>query len=135
VAESDPRIEEAFSILKKSASNMNSQHDECTTYGLYVGNKIRNYTPKTRALIQHYINNLLFDADMGKYDFVDPTSQWTNSMLPTVNLQTHSSPTNLSTSLHPLSSASSLIDPSDGCSNEGDMSSMSNYYTTFSDTN
>lgn len=105
---------------------MNSQHDESTTYGLHVGNKIRNYTPKTRALVQHYINNILFDADMGKYNYC---------MLSTDNLQSHSGPTNQSNSLNPQSSASSSIDPSDECSNEGDTSSMSNYYSTFSDMN
>lgn len=92
---------------------MNLQYDESTTYGLHVGNKIRNYTPKTRALVQHYFNNILFEADMGKYDFVNSTSQWPNCILPTANLQTHSGPTNPSNSLHPLSSASSTIDPSD----------------------
>lgn len=76
--ESVPRIDEAFEILKKSASNINSQNlfDECTINGLHIGNKIRNYQPKIRALEQHYINNILFDADIGKYDFDGSTSNF-----------------------------------------------------------
>lgn len=130
--ESDSRIDEAFAILKKTAlntSNINSQNlsDECTTYGLLVGNKIRNYQPKTRSLVQHYINNILFEADMGKYDFNSTTS---NCMLSN-NLESHyGSSTILLNSPQPPSSASSSIDPSDGCSNDSDMS-ISNYYNTF----
>lgn len=71
LANTDSRIDEAFDILKKSASNIElSQQppDECTTYGTHIGNKLRNYTPKTRSFVQYYFNNILFEADMGKFD-------------------------------------------------------------------
>lgn len=71
VASTDSRIDEAFDILKKSASNieLNQQSpDECTTYGTYIGNKLRNYTPKTKSFVQYYFNNILFEADMGRFD-------------------------------------------------------------------
>lgn len=64
---------------------------------------------------------------MGKYDYHDTTS---NSMLLN-NLGSNNfvPSTNLSNSPQ-TSSASSSIEPTDECSNEGDMS-MSNYYHTF----
>lgn len=131
IMESDPRIDEAFTILKKSASNISQNlSDEFTTYGLHVGNKIRNYQPKTRSLVEHHINNILFEADMGKYDFHATNS---NCMLSN-NLGSNFGPsTNLSHSPQ-TSSASSSIDPSDECSSENDIS-MGNYYHTFLGTN
>lgn len=55
LANTDSIIDEAFNILKKSASNIEfSQQtpDECTTYGTHIRNKLRNYTPKTRSQAQ-----------------------------------------------------------------------------------
>lgn len=72
---SDFQIDESFNILKYTNALTNSQftlrHDECTSYGQYVENKIRNYSSKTRSIVQHQINNILFEADMGKFDKIE----------------------------------------------------------------
>lgn len=96
----DSRIDEAFNILKKSDSNieLNQQPpDECTTYGTHIGNKLRNYSPKTKAFVQYYFNNILFEADMGKFDGNESNL---SSSLPTFYCNppttTHTSSQNLS---------------------------------------
>ncbi|KAJ8920507.1 hypothetical protein NQ315_005376 [Exocentrus adspersus] len=43
-------------------------HEECNVYGHYIVSKLRKFGPKTRAFVQHAINNVLFEADLGKYD-------------------------------------------------------------------
>lgn len=82
--ESDSKIDETFDILKQAAASSNSQivpPDESTSYGQYVGNKIRNYHPKTRSIVQHHISNILFEADMGKFD-CGPSSSFTTYQNP-----------------------------------------------------
>lgn len=84
LANTDTRIDEAFAILKKSASNMELNQpspDECTTYGTFIGNKLRNYTPKTKSFVQYYFNNILFEADMRRFDGMNESNQSTS--LPT----------------------------------------------------
>lgn len=97
-----------FKILKKSASDISyNPSDDCTTYDLHVGNKIRSYQPKTRPLVQNYINNILFEANMGKFDFNSTFNPVT------INWAIQSNTTTLSNSPKPSLSASSIIDPSD----------------------
>lgn len=55
--------EEAYRILKSTC-----QRDDCSTYGEHVGNELRNLNPTARTIAKHMINNILFDASMGKYD-------------------------------------------------------------------
>lgn len=57
------REEEAYSILKKSC-----ERDDCSVYGEYVANELRNLNPRARTIVKHIINNTLFHAGMGKYD-------------------------------------------------------------------
>ncbi|XP_060865751.1 uncharacterized protein LOC132941624 [Metopolophium dirhodum] len=103
----DHKIDEAFNILKRSASSFKSNSsDECTTYGAHVANKIRSYPPQTRAIVQHYINNILFDADMGRYDYysANPHILFQNPV-PQTNLSSYYSNTHIDPSNHSSSNS------------------------------
>ncbi len=52
-------------MLKKSA-----KRDSCDVYGEHVSMKLRSYTERTRSIVQHLVNNILFEADMGKFNDV-----------------------------------------------------------------
>ncbi|KAJ8920508.1 hypothetical protein NQ315_005377 [Exocentrus adspersus] len=56
---SDPPIDD-FSIF--------TPQDENSAFGQYISCKLRKFNPKTRAFVEHAINQVLFEADMGKYD-------------------------------------------------------------------
>jgi hypothetical protein len=62
----DPRVAEAYKILKE-VSERNEKRDDCVVYGEHVAHKLRGYDSRTCAIVQHHINNILFEADMGKY--------------------------------------------------------------------
>lgn len=65
----DPRINEAFDILKNvSAKSLQDNDDECGVYGKHVANKLRNYNKRTRAIVQYHFNNIMFQADLGQFD-------------------------------------------------------------------
>lgn len=66
-SEENPRIREAIKMLG-AVSSSPLQADECGVYGQHVGNKLRHYSKMTQAIVQHNINNILFNADMGQYD-------------------------------------------------------------------
>ncbi|CAH1100635.1 unnamed protein product [Psylliodes chrysocephalus] len=59
----DPRIDEAYSILKDSLAQ--KTRDESTVFGEHVANKHRKYNSKIRSIVEHKINDILFLADMG----------------------------------------------------------------------
>lgn len=42
--------------------------DEYSAFGQYVACKLRRFDHRTRSFVEHAINNVLFEADMGKYD-------------------------------------------------------------------
>lgn len=65
----DPRIEEAFQIMKDVAGK---KRDECDVFGEHVANKLRKYDNHTRVLVEHHINNILFDADIKMYSQTSP---------------------------------------------------------------
>ncbi|XP_019870976.1 uncharacterized protein LOC109599427 [Aethina tumida] len=44
------------------------ERDACATYGEHVGNEIRNLKSKAQIHVKHLINNILYEAAMGKYD-------------------------------------------------------------------
>lgn len=58
----DPRVQKAFDIMKKS-----TERDAAGVYGEHVAMKLRSYDSHTFSIVQHFINNTLFNADMGKY--------------------------------------------------------------------
>nr|CAI5865408.1 unnamed protein product [Callosobruchus analis] len=65
-ATSDPRIDQAFTILQKS-----TERDACEIYGEHVAMKLRSYSKRTQIMVQHLFNNILFNADMGQYDNIN----------------------------------------------------------------
>lgn len=70
------RLDESFEILVRPHSTTTAS-DEWSVFGQHVANKLRGYPKKTCFIVQHFINDILFDADMGKYDasssqFVEP---------------------------------------------------------------
>lgn len=42
--------------------------DPCTLFADYVVSKMKGYNHHTQNIVQHKINNILFEADMGHYD-------------------------------------------------------------------
>jgi len=69
----DPRVAEAYKILK--VSERNEKRDDCFVFGEHVAHKLRGYDRRTCATVQHHINNILFEADMGKYLNGNPYNQ------------------------------------------------------------
>lgn len=63
VKTSNPRVDEAYAILKDSL-----KLDACSTYGEHVANELRQLSKTARVVAQHEINNILFQAAMGAYD-------------------------------------------------------------------
>ncbi|PNF25136.1 hypothetical protein B7P43_G01993 [Cryptotermes secundus] len=57
---------EAFHILKSSVTTLT---DPYFTYGQHIANELRKYDPSTLAQVKHAINNVIFEADMGKYSY------------------------------------------------------------------
>ncbi|XP_068081272.1 uncharacterized protein [Anabrus simplex] len=64
----EERVEEAYSILKSSI-----MRDEFAVYGEYVANELRKVSPRVQVLAKHRINNILFEASIGNYDFQSPS--------------------------------------------------------------
>ncbi|KAG5862732.1 hypothetical protein JTB14_035590 [Gonioctena quinquepunctata] len=62
------KVDQALGFLKNAASNSDLEGDECGVYGQHVAHKLRSYRKKTRAVVQHNINNIFFSAEMGQYD-------------------------------------------------------------------
>ncbi|KAL0821400.1 hypothetical protein ABMA28_004883 [Loxostege sticticalis] len=53
--------------------------DEFTVFGEYIANKLRNINNHgARNTVQHHISNILYNAEMGKYDVVTNTNKQTN---------------------------------------------------------
>lgn len=61
--EEDPRIDEAYSVLKHTLAQ--KPRDESSVFGEHVANKHRKYNSQIRSIVEHKINNILFEADMG----------------------------------------------------------------------
>lgn len=66
-----PRIEHSYSIPKPDAEStpkVDVPKDGCEIFGRHVAFKLQGYNSYVRNMAQHLINNVLFDADMGKFD-------------------------------------------------------------------
>lgn len=61
----DPRVSAAYDILKNVA---NTPKDECFTFGQHIATKLQKFDEKVRSVAMHVINNIIFDAEMGKYN-------------------------------------------------------------------
>ncbi|KAJ8926504.1 hypothetical protein NQ314_021106 [Rhamnusium bicolor] len=65
------KVEESLGILKTIVENNALKTDECSVYGQHVANKLRNHAKKTRDIVQHDFNFILFNADMGQYNIME----------------------------------------------------------------
>ncbi|XP_047104849.1 uncharacterized protein LOC124743995 [Schistocerca piceifrons] len=63
----ETRLADACGLLKAAVTAGALARDDCAVYGEHVANKLRALDHRTRAIVQHAINNVLFEADMGKY--------------------------------------------------------------------
>lgn len=64
----DPRIADAYSVMTALKGNISAQSkDGCSAYAEHIAFKLRNYSSYTRAVVEHNINNIIFNADMGLY--------------------------------------------------------------------
>lgn len=63
-----PRVEHSYSIPKPSDVVPKKARDGCEIFGEHVAFKLKGYNLYVRNMAQHLINNVLFDADMGKFD-------------------------------------------------------------------
>lgn len=70
----DTRLEQAFSILKSSA-----ERDASDIYGEHIAMKLKSYGKRTQSVVQHLINNVLFNADMGQYENISGNPAATSS--------------------------------------------------------
>jgi hypothetical protein len=57
------RADEAYAILKSS-----TKRDDFSIYGEHVGNELRKLQPTAQIYVKHAINNILFQAALGRYD-------------------------------------------------------------------
>lgn len=81
----DQHLGEVYEIPKRPYPTT-SAHD-WSIYGQHVANKLRGYPKQTSYIVQHNINNLLFEADMGKYDanpyqFIQPFQHFSHKNSP-----------------------------------------------------
>lgn len=65
-------MKSAYGYLEDAAKRAETRPtvDECDSYGLFIGNKLRSYSRLTRSTVQHLFSNILFEADQGCYDIV-----------------------------------------------------------------
>lgn len=65
-------VTSAYKILQQAAQKQDTPVkpviDEFESFGLFVSNKLKNYSRSTRNIVQHHISNILFNADQGQYD-------------------------------------------------------------------
>nr|CAI5819987.1 unnamed protein product [Callosobruchus analis] len=78
----DPRITDAYAVITDLKSNISAPtKDGCSAYGEHIAFKLRSYNSYTRAIVEHHINNIIFNADMGLYAQTNNS----NIQLPTTN--------------------------------------------------
>ncbi|CAH1970835.1 unnamed protein product [Acanthoscelides obtectus] len=71
----DHEQQEAFAIMKTIYHNK-MERDGFHIFGELVSNKLRNLkTDYARNTVEHMISNILFEANMGKYDYPPQYSQ------------------------------------------------------------
>ena len=74
-SQDDCHVQEAFKILQ----NMNERYsrnqsqmlpNRFSVYGQHVANKLLTYSLRTAAIVEHKVNNILFEVDMGVYETI-----------------------------------------------------------------
>lgn len=63
----DNMLNKAFDVLSSSAAAAITDDDESRSYGNYIGNKLRQYSAKTRSAVQRAISDIIFRADQGMF--------------------------------------------------------------------
>lgn len=67
ISTTNNRSEEAYQILKDTVASRPIR-DDSTVFGEHVGAKHRKYSRHTQCIVEHHISNILFNADMGRYE-------------------------------------------------------------------
>jgi len=78
-------LNKAFEILSSSAAAATTDEDESRSYGIYLGNKLRQYTARTRSAVQHAFGDIIFRADQGMFEhelLQNPSIHYPNPYLP-----------------------------------------------------
>lgn len=60
----DIMLAEALECLQKSSTDIT---DPYLSFGRHIANELRKYDPHTLACVKNAINNIIFEADIGKY--------------------------------------------------------------------
>ncbi|XP_023310965.1 uncharacterized protein LOC111691820 [Anoplophora glabripennis] len=84
VQQEDPRVAAAYDILKNVS---NTPKDECFTFGQHIATKLQKFDNRVRSIAMHLMNNIIFDAEMGKYNDYQKTSVETHfqSRIPNID--------------------------------------------------
>lgn len=67
VKSNNSRSEEAYQILQKTVATQKVR-DASTIYGEHVESKHRRYSAHTQSVVEHLIGDILFNADMGRFE-------------------------------------------------------------------
>lgn len=62
--EDSPMLKKAFQVLTESTA---SSADPYFSYGQHIANELRKYDSRTLIYVKQAINNVIFEADLGKY--------------------------------------------------------------------
>jgi len=80
--------EEAYEVMK-SVVNRQEKRDEYYVFGEMIACKIKKLpTDYSKSTVQHLINNILYDAELGKYN--NPPQQYNYIILTISNIQLQS---------------------------------------------
>ncbi|KAK4877463.1 hypothetical protein RN001_009969 [Aquatica leii] len=125
----DPRISAAYDIPQNVS---NTPKDECCTFSQHIVTKIQKFEGRLRSIVMNKINNIIFDAEMEKYDDNNSSMQTVNqSRMPSVHASSASPYTQEPPSslyLHALpSSSSSSPNVSDYSCKDVQSQGLSNY--------
>nr|CAI5865431.1 unnamed protein product [Callosobruchus analis] len=63
--EDDPRVAYAYDMLKNITE---TPKNECTTFGEHIATKLAKFKDPVRSVVIYKINNIIFDAEIGKYN-------------------------------------------------------------------
>ncbi|CAH1113552.1 unnamed protein product [Psylliodes chrysocephalus] len=123
----DPRVTDAYAVMTDLKSNISAQtKDGCSVYGEYIGFKLRSYNSYTRAIVEHHINTIIYNADMG---FYAPNNN-SNIQLPTTNSTGYYSSTAPSPALSPAASYSSHGSTTSNFNNQIPTTNSTGFYSS-----
>ncbi|XP_057654721.1 uncharacterized protein LOC130892977 [Diorhabda carinulata] len=119
----------AYAILQNSVSQ---QKDASTVFGEYVATKHRKYSCYTKNVIEHLINTILYNVDMGKYD--DPSATSQRSILQPLRQNLPTTTQQFEPDDHqPLDISAIHSEPSPASEMDRRVSDVASYYASFSE--